>query len=148
MVSEEEGTGTWLRLFWLLCWWTSRFVSLIWQTPICAETDLQRSIMASRLLPSIGFAWTIRTIAFMYMAFLGIATLTVRTRLEHQPMPFKPAALFRPLKEKPVALTAAASFFCFMGVFVPYDFLVVYARHQQMPSNAGLILLAVANGVR
>ncbi|RMD39763.1 hypothetical protein DV735_g5370, partial [Chaetothyriales sp. CBS 134920] len=104
------------------------------------------SIMAARLISAIGFPWTIRTIAFLYTFLLAIALLTVQTRLEHRPTPFVPMNFLRPLKERAVAITALASFLFFLGVFIPYDYLPLYAIHEGMGRRLALNLLPIANG--
>jgi predicted MFS family arabinose efflux permease len=106
------------------------------------------SIMTARLFPSVGFAWGVRIVGFMYMGLITVAIATLHTRLDHKPSPFHVKALFRPLSEAAPALTAVASFFFFLGVFVPYDFLVGYALQENMGHRFGLNLLSIANGTR
>ncbi|RMZ76239.1 hypothetical protein DV738_g5040, partial [Chaetothyriales sp. CBS 135597] len=106
------------------------------------------SILAARLISLIGFPWTIRTIAFIYTFLLAIALLTIKTRLEHRSTPFVLLNFIRPLKERAVAITALASFLFFLAVFIPYDYLPLYAIHEGMGRRLALNLLPIANGTR
>jgi predicted MFS family arabinose efflux permease len=104
--------------------------------------------MAERLIPLIGFGWTVRVIGFVYLFLLIVAMMTVKSRLEHARTPFNVLDFFRPFKLRPVYLTALASFFFFLGVFVPYDFLIVQARYEGMSHNMAINLLAILNATR
>jgi MFS family permease len=42
-------------------------------------------IMVNRLIPMIGFGWTMRICAFLMLGLLVITNLTVRSRLRPQP---------------------------------------------------------------
>jgi hypothetical protein len=101
--------------------------------------------MAEHLLYRVGFGWTVRIIAFVYGVLLIVPFFTVRTRLAHRRTPFSIMEFLRPLRLRPVYLTAAASFFVFLGLFIPYNFIVVHARHQGMRPSVAAYLLAILN---
>ena len=87
--------------------------------------------MIDRLIPQIGFAWTMRTAAFMILGLMIIANLTVKSRLEPRPSPFVVMEFIRPLKEVPFLLTALASFL-FFGTFLPFNFITLQAQAEGM----------------
>lgn len=68
-------------------------------------------IMVSRLIPQIGFGWAMRTCAFLILALLLFANLTVRSRIAPMKRPLSLLAFVRPLKEPSFVLLTAAIFF-------------------------------------
>lgn len=67
--------------------------------------------MIIHLLPEVGFGWTMRICAFLILAMLLFANLTVRSRIAPTKRPFSVLAFFRPLKVPSFSLLAAAVFF-------------------------------------
>jgi MFS family permease len=82
-------------------------------------------IMVSKLIPKIGFPWTMRAAAFMILGMLIIANFTVKSRLTPRPKKFDVMDFIRPLKEPAFALICAASFMFFFGTFLPFDFVIL-----------------------
>ncbi|KAJ6170991.1 MFS transporter asaE [Penicillium chermesinum] len=74
-------------------------------------------IMVSKLIPQVGFPWTMRICAFLILGMLGICNLTLKSRLTHQPKRVKIMSFVRPLKELKFTVTVAAAFFYFWGCF-------------------------------
>jgi hypothetical protein len=105
-------------------------------------------VMIPNLINRIGFAWAMRVVAFMYLALLIIALFTVRSRLMHTPSCLRLSDLFGPLRELPVFLLALASFFSFLGVFLPYNFLVLEAVHNGMSLRLASYLLGILSATR
>jgi len=68
-------------------------------------------IMVVRLIPDIGFAWTMRTCAFLILALLIFANLTMSSRIPPTKRPFSTMAFIRPLKEPIFLLLTLAIFF-------------------------------------
>lgn len=101
------------------------------------------TVMIPNLVNRIGFAWTMRVVAFMYLALLIIAIFTVQSRLKHTPSRFRLSDLFRPIHELSVSLLALASFLSFLGIFLPYNFLVLQAVHSGMSSRLAGYLLVI-----
>ena len=67
--------------------------------------------MIIHLLPEVGFGWTLRICAFLILALLVFANLTVRSRIAPTKRPFSAVAFVRPLKVPSFALLTAAVFF-------------------------------------
>ena len=104
--------------------------------------------MIPNLFDSIGFGWTMRTVAFIMFALLMIAVATVRSRLQHTPKPLVWSDFTDPLREQAVLLLGFAGFFFFMGVFMPYNFLVsesVYYGMSQPLANYTLTILSATS---
>lgn len=98
------------------------------------------------LFPRIGFAWSTRVIALLYLFLLGLANLFVRSRL-----PPKPATLtnllpdFRIFRDPVFALTTAAVFFVEWGLFVPLTYLPSYAFKNGATETFSYQLIAILN---
>lgn len=105
-------------------------------------------IMVNRLIPAIGFGWTMRTCAFLMLGLLIIANLTVQSRLRPQPKNFGIAAFFTAFKDPPFLLLALAGFFYSMGMFIPITFLVTYGRSAGMSPELAGYLVSMFNGAR
>jgi MFS family permease len=82
-------------------------------------------IMVSKLIPRIGFPWTMRATAFMLLGMLIIANLTVKSRLAPNPRKLDVMEFVRPLREPAFALICVASFMFFFGTFLPFNFVIL-----------------------
>jgi MFS family permease len=98
------------------------------------------------LFPRIGFAWSTRLLALLYLFLLGLANLFIRSRL-----PPKPATLtnllpdFRIFRDPVFALTTAAVFFVEWGLFVPLTYLPSYAFNNGATEAFSYQLIAILN---
>jgi MFS family permease len=68
-------------------------------------------IMVVHLIPEVGFAWTMRICAFLILALLIFANLTMSSRIPPTKRPFTFTAFIRPLKEPTFLLLTLAIFF-------------------------------------
>ncbi|KAH8723922.1 major facilitator superfamily domain-containing protein [Phaeosphaeriaceae sp. PMI808] len=102
-------------------------------------------IMASHLIPKIGFGWTMRAIAFIILGLMIIASLTVSSRLPPKPRPFKLEVFTEPLRDMKFFLLLISSFFFFFGLFVPINFIELQAIHAGMSRRLAGYLLSVLN---
>lgn len=82
-------------------------------------------IMVSKLIPKIGFPWTMRAAAFMLLGMLIIANFTVKSRLAPRPRKWEVMEYIRPLTEPAFALLCIASFMFFFGTFLPFNFIIL-----------------------
>ncbi|KAJ5524759.1 Major facilitator superfamily domain general substrate transporter [Penicillium frequentans] len=85
-------------------------------------------IMIDRLIPTVGFAWSMRAVAFMFLAY---------------PVCRKPIS--SPIQGAPFLFVALGSFFFFWGVFLPTNFIILQAQHDGMSLNLSGYLLAILN---
>lgn len=67
--------------------------------------------MIIHLIPEVGFGWAMRICAFLILALLIFANLTVRSRIPPTKRPFSLMAFIRPLKVPSFALLTTAVFF-------------------------------------
>jgi MFS family permease len=105
-------------------------------------------IMASHLIPKIGFGWTMRTFGFMILGLCIVAFLTVKSRFPPRPRPFQLKIFVEPFRDTRFVLLTIASFLFFMGMFIPINFIEVQAMHDGMSTRLAGYLLAVLNAGR
>ncbi|KAH9207661.1 major facilitator superfamily domain-containing protein [Leptodontidium sp. 2 PMI_412] len=103
-------------------------------------------IMVQRLIPHIGFGWTMRALAFMLLGLLVVANLTIKSRLPPARRPFALKDLITPFMEKPFFLLALASFFIYIGGFLPFNFLIVQGVASGMSPSLASYLVPIVNG--
>ncbi|KAL5622371.1 hypothetical protein FOBRF1_001621 [Fusarium oxysporum] len=102
--------------------------------------------MARTLLPSVGFGWTMRAIAFTQMGTFAIALACGKPiKAPKKPAPLVDWSVF---KEAEFTLYLLGAFLAFLGVFFPFFFLSSYAREKQgLPYTDSLNLTLVLNGI-
>jgi predicted MFS family arabinose efflux permease len=78
------------------------------------------------LVNSVGFAWTLRIIAFIVLAGLLISILVMKQR----PSPNKPRKILdlTAFREARYVIFCVAGFFMFAGAYIPFYFVPVYAE--------------------
>jgi len=103
--------------------------------------------MIDRLIPRIGFAWTMRTVAFIFLALCIIACLTVKSRIAPHPVPTTFKKFISPiLHERPYQLMVLALFFFFWGFFIPFNFIILQARRDaKMSHTLSTLLVTILN---
>ena len=104
-------------------------------------------IMIQRLLPRLGYGWTMRVAGFLILGLLIIANLTVTSRLTHTPRRLEAVRLFRPLREPPFVLLVVSAFFIFLGIFLPFNFVTLTAIDVGTDPYLASYLIPVLNAV-
>ncbi|KAJ5621358.1 monocarboxylate permease [Penicillium herquei] len=102
-------------------------------------------ILINLMLPKVGFAWTMRTCAFMILVLLVITNLTVRSRLPPRPKPTNIGNSIRHFGDPAFLLTVLASFFFSMGMCIPITFLVTFGEAVGMSAKMAGYLAAIYN---
>lgn len=105
-------------------------------------------IMVSHLMEKIGFGWTMRVTAFVMLGLLIITNLTVKSRLTPRAKDASLLDFFRAFKDPAFCLTALASFFYSVGMFVPITFMVTYGLHVGMSTSLASYLVSIFNAAR
>ncbi|KAF2759552.1 major facilitator superfamily transporter, partial [Pseudovirgaria hyperparasitica] len=103
-------------------------------------------IMVTKLIPQIGYAWTMRTIGFTILGLLVFSNLTVRSRLPPNKRPFALSNYIAPFKQPGFCVLTAAVFFFYWGMFTPFVFIVSEARSFGMDAQLAQYLVAILNG--
>lgn len=105
------------------------------------------------LFDSIGFAWTMRAVALTYFVLMVVAIATTSRRPQPprpSPVPFRMSHLvpLSLLRSGPVLILALACFFYFLGVFIPYNYMVVEAVGAGDGQHAANNLLVILSATR
>jgi hypothetical protein len=79
---------------------------------------------------------------------LGIANVTLKSRLPHRPKPFDALSFLRPLAELKFALTLAGAFCFFWGMFLPFTFVITQAERYGMSQDLAQYLIPILNAAR
>lgn len=104
-------------------------------------------IMLTRLFKSIGFAWTIRTLGFMFLVLCGISCILIKTRDPPKPRPFKMDDYMRCFREPISALTMLGGFLFFWGMFLPLNYIVLQAQASGISPALVPYLVPLINGI-
>ncbi|KAF2132194.1 MFS general substrate transporter [Dothidotthia symphoricarpi CBS 119687] len=102
-------------------------------------------IMTSHLIPQIGFAWTIRTLAFMILGLMLLAMITVKSRLPPTPRKLTVRMFIEPFKDIKFVMLTLGAFLFFLGVFIPINYIQVSAIAHGMSLNMSAYLLPILN---
>jgi predicted MFS family arabinose efflux permease len=105
-------------------------------------------IMLDRLIDEVGFPWTMRIVAFMFLALMTIASLTVKSRLPPRPRPFIFKEYIDSMREARMVVTVAASFLFYWGMFLPFNYVLLQAEDAGMSPSLIPYLLPILNAVR
>lgn len=100
-------------------------------------------IMLSRLFPSIGFAWTVRTLAFLCFALQGVSIFLVKERLPHRK--HAPRLDMSLRGDIPFILHLISGFFIAFGLYTPTWYISLYALKEGVSSNLSFYLISIAN---
>ncbi|EEY23457.1 riboflavin transporter MCH5 [Verticillium alfalfae VaMs.102] len=100
-------------------------------------------IMISRMIDRVGFPWTIRAVAFLFLALMGVSCCTVRSRLQPEPRPLVLREYVQGLREPAMTLTVFGMFLFFWGMFLPFNFIILQAKAQGMSPGLVIYLLPI-----
>jgi hypothetical protein len=104
--------------------------------------------MFDRLVGPIGFAWTVRVIAFALIPMQILAIFTVKSSLAHKPKGFAISEFIEPLRDVGFVLNSLACLFGMLGMLIPFNFLETSAIAGGVPSNITGYLLPLVNASR
>ncbi|KAM0738796.1 hypothetical protein ACQRIT_006533 [Beauveria bassiana] len=104
-------------------------------------------LLIARLIPRVGFPWTLRAVALLILALLLVANALVRSRLPPSPAPpLSRRILLGPLRDVKLMLVNGGFLLMTLGVFVPINYVAVEARQQHgLPDALGHYLVATMN---
>ncbi|KAJ7580755.1 major facilitator superfamily domain-containing protein [Mycena floridula] len=101
-------------------------------------------IAARKLIPLVGFPWTMRILGFILVVSLAITNLTLRRRL---PPKNVAGGLFnlKAFKSAPFSFYAAASFTAFLGLYTVLTYIDIAAVSVGVSGNFSFYLVSIAN---
>lgn len=95
------------------------------------------------MFQSIGFAWAVRTMAFVMLVTISIALLLLRPRLP--PRKSGPLILWSALKEPAYSSFIFGLMLAFVAFFIPFFYAQTYALNIGMDENLAFYLLSIMN---
>ncbi|KMK61304.1 MFS monocarboxylate transporter (Mct) [Aspergillus fumigatus Z5] len=101
--------------------------------------------MLSRLLPRVGFGWSLRISAFVVLALLAVANMTVRSRIAPVPRRVQFSDYIGPFSEVPFVLLMLASCCGFWAMFVPINYVILEAQEDGVRRSLAEYLLTILN---
>lgn len=102
--------------------------------------------IAQKMLPSHGFAWTVRTMGFVQLACLLVCAAFLKPRLP--PRKTGPVVEWAAFKETAYTLYLLCGFFFFWSVYIGFFYVTTFARNSLgVSQTTSLDLLLVMNGV-
>jgi MFS family permease len=102
--------------------------------------------MAERLLPRVGFGWTVRAMGFVMLSTMILCAVFLKPRLP--PRKSGPIVEWTAFKEKPYALFSVGMFLVFWGIYVGFYFVGSFGKDELGVSQSTAInLLLTMNGV-
>ena len=98
-------------------------------------------IIFHQLQPRIGFGWTVRIMAFIMLATLGVPMVGMKMRI-------KPPARRRLVdlaawKEVPYAVFGVAEFLGYMGVYIPFFYVQLYGGEKSIVGDSSTVYLLI-----
>ncbi|KAG9231434.1 major facilitator superfamily domain-containing protein [Amylocarpus encephaloides] len=102
-------------------------------------------IFVSKLIPQIGFPWTMRAAAFMILGLLMFSNLFVKSRLTPIVKKIDIMDYIRPLQEPAFMFTCIASFLFFFGTFLPFNYVILQAQKNGMSTDLSIYLISILN---
>ncbi|KAK7914112.1 hypothetical protein PG985_011815 [Apiospora marii] len=97
-------------------------------------------IIFSKLQPLVGFGWTTRIIAFILLALSAAPLIFLKARMDPDPDPSRKRRAFVDwtyFRDAPIMVFTAAIVCAFLGLWVPFFYLQLYALRFGASSSAG-----------
>lgn len=92
-------------------------------------------IMVAKLIPQVGFAWTMRICAFLILGLLIIGNLTIRPRFPPNPKSMSRQDLIDPLTDIKFIFVCVGILFLTFGIFIPINYVTVEALSMGVASS-------------
>ncbi|KAI8989624.1 major facilitator superfamily domain-containing protein [Trametes punicea] len=105
-------------------------------------------IILGRLMPTLGFGWAVRVVAFILAGCLVVACLTIRTRLPlSRDISSRSAIDLGGFKDPRYVLATIGSFLILFVFFVPYTYIEIYAQTRGVPPQIATYLISILNAM-
>lgn len=105
-------------------------------------------ILLSRLLPTVGFGWSLRISGFVVLALLIIANLMVRSRIRPTSRPLTLSDYTDPFFEPTFVLLMLSVTCGFVAMFIPINYIMLEAVKNGIDADLSGYLLAILNAGR
>ena len=102
-------------------------------------------IMVERLVVRVGYGWAMRSTAFLFLGLLVIGNLTIKSRLPPPHRKFNPKDFVRPFAEPAFVLLTIGAFVIYLGAFLPFNFIILQAEIEGMPTQLANYMVPILN---
>ncbi|KAJ1325704.1 MFS transporter MCT family aspergillic acid transporter [Microdochium nivale] len=102
-------------------------------------------IMLTKLSERLGFPWAMRCVAFTLLALCIVASLAVKSRLPPVRKPVSLSDYTAPFGEFPMVMAMAGYFFFFLGMFLPFNFLIIQAQQNGISQTLVPYIIPILN---
>ena len=103
-------------------------------------------VIAEKLLPSVGFPWTMRIIGFVMLATTGLTMPFFKSRLP--PRQVGPLVEWRAFRESVYLLFSISMFLSFWGLYFAFYYVGIFAKDiLEVPQKTSINILSVMNGI-
>ncbi|KAI1609011.1 MFS transporter, MCP family, solute carrier family 16, member 10 [Exophiala viscosa] len=102
-------------------------------------------ILVERMIPKVGFGWTMRTCAFLILGLMIVANLTIASRIPPRRTPVRPKDFVKPFGESRFSILALGTFFTWLGLFIPFTFIILAGEAHGVPSSLAQYLVPILN---
>ncbi|PON22006.1 hypothetical protein TGAM01_v209076 [Trichoderma gamsii] len=104
-------------------------------------------LMMDKLIAKIGFPWMMRVMSLIFLFLLAFACLTVKSRLPPKPRQFVLKEYLDNLKDIRLAVTSVAAVFFMLGMFLPFNYVLLQAEKAGFSPTLIPYLLPILNAV-
>ena len=102
-------------------------------------------VMVHKLVPQVGFGWTMRICAVFVLVLGVFANFTVRSRIKPTPKRLTVSMLLKPFTEAEFSLLGAGAFFMYFGQFQVFTFLVTAGIARGIDPGLAAYLVPILN---
>ncbi|RAL04114.1 MFS general substrate transporter [Aspergillus ibericus CBS 121593] len=102
-------------------------------------------VMVSRLIDKASFGWAMRSIAFLTLFLLIIASLTIRERVPPRPEALTKETVLRPFRDVKMVLLVFGCVLLTFGIWIPLDYIITSAVAAGMRPSFGQWLVPIQN---
>ncbi|GIJ86484.1 hypothetical protein Asppvi_005373 [Aspergillus pseudoviridinutans] len=103
-------------------------------------------VVVERLLPRVGFPWTVRTLGFLTFAMLLVSFVQLKQRVP--PRRSGPLVDWTAFRDPVYLFFAVGMFFNFWGLYIAFFYISTFARQTiGLSQTASIYLLLIMNGV-
>ncbi|KAL5593830.1 hypothetical protein FOBRF1_012932 [Fusarium oxysporum] len=104
-------------------------------------------IMVNRLMPRVGFGWTMRIVAFIILLGALFSMATIRSNRAHVPTAFNIRSYITPCKDVRFALLCLALTLFGFGLFLPFNFIPLEGQSIGMSWDLSIYSIVILNAV-
>ncbi|KAF5533814.1 transporter MCH4 [Fusarium mexicanum] len=104
-------------------------------------------IMVNRLMPRVGFGWTMRIVAFIILLGGILSMATIRSNRAHVPTSFSLRTYVTPLKDARFVLLCLALTLFGFGLFLPFNFIPLEGQSIGMSWDLSIYSIVILNPV-